>query len=209
VSKIIFLNGCGSSGKTSIARSIQYLSNDLWLTFGVDTFISMTPFPSDDKGEAGYFSFIPGKNDRGPTMHVKAGPKGNQLFGIMPDFSNLLANRGNNLIIDEVLFDDIHLKSYMDALRNHTVYFVGVFCDLTVMQEREILRQDRAVGLSNDQIDRVHSGTLREYDLKVDTSTKSPFDVAKQILSFVDETAEPKGFVNMCKKLNVESSHGH
>lgn len=165
VSKIIFLNGCGSSGKTSIARSIQYLSNDLWLTFGVDTFISMTPFPSDDKGEAGYFSFIPGKNDRGPTMHVKVGPKGDQLFGIMPDFSNLLANRGNNLIIDEVLFDD--------------------------------------------QIDRVHSGSFREYDLKVDTSTKSPFNVAKQILSFVDDTVEPKAFVDMRKKLNVENSHGH
>ncbi|WP_394355839.1 phosphotransferase-like protein [Candidatus Trichorickettsia mobilis] len=45
MSKIIFLNGCGSSGKTSIVRSIQHLSNDLWLTFGIDTFISMTPFP--------------------------------------------------------------------------------------------------------------------------------------------------------------------
>jgi len=208
VSKIIFLNGCGSSGKTSIARSIQHLSNDLWLTFGVDTFISMTPYPSADQEETGYFSFIPGKNDRGPTMHVATGPKGNQLFGIMPDFSKLLADRGNNLIIDEVLFDNAHLKSYINTLRDHTVYFVGVFCDLAVMQQREILRQDRAIGLSNDQIDRVHSG-LREYDLRVDTSTKSPFDVAKQILFFIDNTTEPQGFCNMGKKLNIESNNGH
>jgi chloramphenicol 3-O phosphotransferase len=92
MSKIIFLNGCGSSGKTSIARSIQHLSNDLWLTFGIDTFISMTPYPSDDKKEAGYFSFVPGKNDRGCTMRVQIDHKGDQLFGVMPDFANLLAS---------------------------------------------------------------------------------------------------------------------
>jgi len=59
MSKIIFLNGAGSSGKTSIARSLQHLSNEPWLTFGIDTFINMTPFPCEDKEAPGYFSFIP------------------------------------------------------------------------------------------------------------------------------------------------------
>ena len=45
MSKIILLNGAGSSGKTSIARSIKYLINEQWLTFGVDTFVEMTPYP--------------------------------------------------------------------------------------------------------------------------------------------------------------------
>lgn len=44
MSKIILLNGAGSSGKTSIARAIQHLSNEQWLTFGVDTFIEMTSY---------------------------------------------------------------------------------------------------------------------------------------------------------------------
>ena len=68
------------------------------------------------------------------------------------------------------------------------------------MQEREILRRDRAIGLSNDQIDRVHDG-IREYDLNVNTSTKSSFEVAKQILAFVNSTAAPQGFINMQKIL--------
>ncbi|WP_342267675.1 phosphotransferase-like protein [Candidatus Tisiphia endosymbiont of Empis tessellata] len=90
-------------------------------------------------------------------MRVETNPKGEQLFGIMPDFANLLASRNNNLIIDEVLFEDACLKSYIKSLNGYIVYFVGVFCDLSkVMQEREILRCDRAIGLSNDQIDRVH-----------------------------------------------------
>ncbi len=49
MSKIIFLNGCGSVGKTSIARSIQHLSKDSWLTFGVDSFINMMPCSYNDK----------------------------------------------------------------------------------------------------------------------------------------------------------------
>jgi chloramphenicol 3-O phosphotransferase len=53
------------------------------------------------------------------------------------------------------------------------------------MQEREFLRRDRAVGLSNDQFDRLHSGT-REYDLTVDTSNSSVFDVARKIIDFID-----------------------
>ena len=204
MSKIIFLNGCGSSGKTSIARAIQYLSTDSWLTFGIDTFISMTPppVPSDIKADAGYFSFVSGKNDRGPTMRVETGPRGDQLFGLMPDFAKLLAEKGNNLIIDEVLFEEDYLKGYLKVLGEHQVYFVGVWCDLAVMQEREILRGDRAIGLSNDQIDRVHKG-LRGYDLKVDSTASTPFDIAKEILEFVEKNPEPQGFVTMSKSLSL------
>ncbi|WP_375332450.1 MULTISPECIES: chloramphenicol phosphotransferase CPT family protein [unclassified Candidatus Tisiphia] len=203
MSKIIFLNGCGSAGKTSIAKAIQYLSKDSWLTFGIDTFISMLPHSPDDKPDARYFTFVPGINDRGPTMRVETKPKGEQLFGLMPDFANLLASRNNNLIIDEVLFEDACLKSYIKVLKEYIVYFVGVFCDLSVMQEREILRCDRAIGLSNDQIDRVHAGSLREYDLTVDTTSKSPFEIAKQILAFVEENPMPQGFMTMHERLQL------
>ena len=85
MSKIILLNGAGSSGKTSIARSIQYLSEEQWLTFGVDTFIEMSPYPSPGK-DSKYFSFLPSKNSRGPLMSVESKPEGNKLFGVMADF---------------------------------------------------------------------------------------------------------------------------
>ncbi|PPE03067.1 phosphotransferase-like protein [Holospora curviuscula] len=156
VSKIIFLNGCGSSGKTFIAKAIQHESPDLWLTFGVDTFVDMIPFGRQEP----YLKFIPGQNEHGPTMHVDSGPEGVKLFSVMPQFAEMLATCGNNLIIDEVLFDEEALKAYAQQLKSHTVYYIGVFCDLAVMQEREVLRRDRCIGLSNDQIDRVHQGVL-------------------------------------------------
>lgn len=190
MSKIIFLNGCGSSGKTCIARAIQHESPDLWLSFGVDTFIDMIPFGRQEP----YLKFIPGQNDRGPIMHVESGAEGAKLFSIMPQFAEMLAARGNNLIIDEVLFDEEALKAYVQQLKAHTVYYIGVFCDLEVMQEREVLRRDRCIGLSNDQIDRVHQGALNSYDFKVDTTAISPFEAARQILKYIDDNPVPEAF---------------
>ncbi len=40
---IIFLNGCSSAGKTTIARAIQHLSEKPWLLIGIDTFFQMMP----------------------------------------------------------------------------------------------------------------------------------------------------------------------
>jgi chloramphenicol 3-O phosphotransferase len=190
ISQIIFLNGCGSSGKTSIARAIQHESPDLWLTFGVDTFIDMIPFGRQEA----YLKFIPGQNERGPTMHVESGTEGRKLFHVMPQFAEMLAASGNNLIIDEVLLDEETLKSYVQHLRDHTVYYIGVFCDLKVMQEREVLRRDRCLGLSNNQINRVHQQALNLYDFTVDTTAISPFEAARVILSFIDENPAPKVF---------------
>lgn len=196
MSKIIFLNGCGSSGKTSIAKAIQHENTDLWLSFGVDTFIDMIPFGRQEP----YLKFIPGKNERGPIMHVESGPESVKLFSIMPQFAEMLADRRNNLIIDEVIFDEEALKAYAKHLKAHTVYYVGVFCDLEVMQEREVLRRDRCIGLSNDQIDRVHQGVLTSYDFKVDTTAISPFEAARLILKFVDDTPAPGAFLSLGKQ---------
>ena len=98
------------------------------------------------------------------------------------------------------MFNDNQLKSYVDKLADHTVYFIGVKCDLAIMQEREYLRRDRALGLSNDQFDRVHSG-MREYDFTVDTSNSSVYDVAKEIITSIKNNPDPKGFNNMRGKL--------
>ena len=181
MSTIILLNGCGSAGKTSIARSIQSLSTEPWITFGIDTFIDMLPLDKQDR----YFTFTPGQNHLGPIMRVDTGPLGLQYFGMMPKVADLLASQGNNLIIDEVLLDDGTLHAYKTALTAHKLYYIGVYCDLDVMQERERQRADRCIGLSNDQFDRVHQGERGVYDFTVDTTSLSPSQAAKLILDYI------------------------
>jgi chloramphenicol 3-O phosphotransferase len=193
MNKIVFLNGASSSGKTSIVKAIQHESHDLWLSFGVDTFIEMIPWAKQEP----YLKFISKENEHGSLTHVESGPEGRKLFSVMPQFAEMLALQGNNLIIDEVLFDKDSLKAYVQQLKAHKVYYIGIFCDLQVMQEREILRRDRCIGLSNDQDARVHQGLLSSYDYQVDTTTISPFETARLILKFIDDTTEPKAFQNL------------
>lgn len=185
MSKIIVLNGCGSSGKTSIGRAIQHLSDQPWLLLGVDAFIDMLPeryIIDGDKAHEGYFSFIPGNNEHGSTMRIHDGPLSKQVFGCLPSLCKLLADAGNNLIIDEVILNNELFTSYQLALKTHSTCFVGVYCDLPTLQKREQARQDRHIGLSNDQFSKVHQH--KNYDLTVDTSQTTAEDIAKQILLF-------------------------
>ncbi len=183
MSKIILLNGPGSSGKSSIAKALQELSSDLWLTFGVDTFIEMIPPNKMDF----YLKFIPGENERGPLVAVESQAEARKLFDLMPSFAELLASAGNNLIIDEVLFTEESLQLYREKLKNHQVYFVRIFCDFKTLQEREILRGDRILGLANHQIDRIKNSPL--YDLNLNSSRKSPLELAKTILDFISNNS--------------------
>lgn len=76
MSKIIFLNGCGSSGKTSIGRAIQTLSNEPWLLLGVDSFIDMLPeqYMIDcSKAKEGYFSFVSDNNEKAKRYSLRMG----------------------------------------------------------------------------------------------------------------------------------------
>ncbi len=203
MSLIIFLNGCGSAGKTSIAHSLQHLSPNPLLHFSMDMFINMLPpqyIAFGEKAHEGYFSFVSTQNENGPIINVESGALGDRVFGMAPTIAKTLADQGNDIIIDEVLFGDSVLKTYVDQLKEHTVYFVGVFCDLKQMQEREILRRDRAIGLANGQINRVHDG-IREYDFNVDTTHTSSFELARNILKFTDNKRDPQGFKKMGSKL--------
>lgn len=178
MSKIILLNGCGSSGKTSIAKSIAHLSSDLWITFGIDTFIGMLPFSK----ESHFLEFSFEKNERGPSTRVSVTDKGDSFFKQMPLFAKQLADAGFNLVIDDVLLQDSELDGYRMALKDHSLLYVNVVCNLDQMNERELLRGDRSIGLSNDQIERVHVGNRAQADLTIDSSHCTPFELARQIL---------------------------
>ena len=54
------------------------------------------------------------------------------------------------------------------------------------MQRCAYLRRDRALGLSNEQFDRVHTST-RDYDLTFDTTNVLGFDVTKEVITFIDK----------------------
>jgi len=57
MAKIIFLNGCASAGKTTLAKEIQNLSEEKWLFVGIDTLFGAMPTKIvgfDKKSEEGF-----------------------------------------------------------------------------------------------------------------------------------------------------------
>lgn len=192
---ILFLNGCSSSGKTTIAKAIQHLSDEPWLLVGIDTFFQMMPAKYVGLGENASegFHFIPEQDEEGPIMRIESGPFGRRVAESCPKVVKTLADEGHHLIVDEVLFTEEELESYVQALAGHPVCFVGVMCDLKTLQEREILRGDRARGMGRDQITRVH-GLSRPYDLLVDTTHMTAFDCAEKILAFAKDMPHPQSF---------------
>lgn len=192
---IILLNGCSSAGKSTLARAIQFLSEKPYLLIGIDTFFHMLPASYvgfGDKADQG-FHFIPEHDDLGPLMRIENGPYGKAIGNTTPKVIKTIADDGHDIILDEVFFGDESLNRYVQALKDHTVYFIGVMCDLKTLQEREILRGDRALGLGRDQIGRVHAPE-RSYDMTVDTTCTSAFECGKAILKFIDENPNPQSF---------------
>lgn len=195
---IIFLNGATSSGKTNIVKAIQYLDDKPWLTLGIDTLINMMPskyLAGGEKADEG-FNFIPSEDELGPIMALQIGQFGNKVASAIPEIAQMLSRKKFNLIIDEVLIDDNELKQYVNALSQDTVYFVGVYCNQEILEEREILRGDRFIGSGRDQMKRCHRSS-KYYDMHVDTSHHSPFECARQILNYIAEESKPKGFITL------------
>lgn len=192
---IIFLNGCSSSGKTMVAKALQHLSDKPWLLLGIDTFFQMLPSKYVGFGEKALegYHFIPDHDQRGSIMRVESGPAGKAVTHSMPKVVKTLARDGHNLIMDEVLFSDEELENYVKVLVDETVYFVGVMCDLEILIERELLREDRALGLARDQFSHVHQ-RQRPYDFTVDTTHSSAFKCAREILDYVHKNPEPRAF---------------
>lgn len=190
MSKIIFLNGCSSSGKTSIAKAIQYIASTPWLHLGVDSFINMLPrrfIEFGDKAKEGYYTFTSGENSRGSTIKVATAPLGEIFFQeVAPRIVNNFADFENNIIVDEVLFNDEQLENYATILSSHTVYFIKVICELKTMQEREIIRGNRIIGLANHQFDYLEKSSF-EYDTIIDTTNTSSFENARKILTLISE----------------------
>ncbi len=186
---IIFLNGASSSGKTTVAKALQHLYPTPLLLLGIDTFFNMLPSeyvgfgPKSNEG----FQFINETQSGKNIVAVKTGFYGQKLENSSAKLINLLADDGHNIILDEVILEKESLIKYCHSqLSLQTVYFIGIKCDIATIEEREILRDDRALGLGHAQFQIVHNSAYK-YDLVIDTTSNSAFKCAKEILDFIDK----------------------
>jgi chloramphenicol 3-O phosphotransferase len=176
-SRIVLLNGVGSSGKSSIAKALQQIASEPFLHVAMDAFIDMLPASSFNQPDG--ITFGTTQQHGKPVVIIHTGPVAARALRGMRHAVVALAAQGNNLILDDVLLGEDKAAEYAQLLRPFDVFLVGVFAPLDVLEARERQRGDRLIGLARWQFDRVHRGI--DYDLEVDASTASAMACAELI----------------------------
>ncbi|MHA1419054.1 MAG: chloramphenicol phosphotransferase CPT family protein [Candidatus Heimdallarchaeaceae archaeon] len=185
---IILLNGVSSSGKTTIAKSLQEIMGEPYLIIGLDKFYTLykeafpkkfnpPPFPNGITSDEEYaiLDNCSIRRKRSSTFH---------------HFLAAFSIAGNNIIADTVIDTESVLKQCINILGEFPIVFVGVHCPLEELERREQERGNRKPGLAKIHHDRVHTHTI--YDIEVDTANSTPKECAQKIKEAI--LTKHKGF---------------
>ena len=173
--QVIVFNGGSSAGKSGIARCLQAVLPDPWLTLGVDTPVEAMPTLSPTTATGIEFT---------PDGEVIVGPEFWAVEAAWRVGVAAMARAGARIILDEVLLGGAEGQERWDsALLGLSVLWVGVRCDSATASAREIARGDRIQGMAASQAARVHQGVV--YDLKVDTTHAEALECAQVIAARV------------------------
>jgi chloramphenicol 3-O phosphotransferase len=174
--QVIVLNGASSSGKSGIARCLQAVLPDPWLTFGVDTLIQAMPAS---------LRTSPAGIEIAEDGAVSVGPEFRTLEAAWIEGVAAMAHAGARVIVDEVfLGGGASQRRWRTALDGLDVRWVGVRCESTVAESRELARGDRVIGMAVSQAEQVHRGVV--YDMEVNTTHTEALECARAIATRIN-----------------------
>jgi chloramphenicol 3-O phosphotransferase len=175
MTQVIVLNGGSSSGKSSIARALQDVLPELWLTFGTDVLAEALPGRGGDPRSGLVLE---------PDGTVTVKPEFRAVEQTWYERLAVMASRGALLILDEVFLAGGAGQQRLRALLGDLdVLWAGVHCDPKVAAGREAARPDRVTGMALTQALAVHAGVV--YDVEVDTTDCSAIACARRIAEAV------------------------
>ena len=174
-SKIIFLHGASSSGKSTIARALQARIDEPFWHISIDHL--------RDSGVL-------------PSARIKSGEfKWSAMRAAFFDgFHRSLAayaQAGNNLILEHILDTDGWLQNIARLLAPYDVFFVGIHCSLDELVRRETERGDRQLGSAEQDYRTIHIG--KQYDLEI--GAQEPVDaIVDRLISCWKSRSSPSAF---------------
>jgi chloramphenicol 3-O phosphotransferase len=199
--RIILLNGSSSAGKTTLAITLQQLLPDPWHHIALDQFrdglggryrgLNSAPGAPGARG----LNVVPVSRGNERVTDVQFGDIGKRVLRGMRRAIAAFAAEGNNVIIDDLMFEPAFLFDYVDVLCSFDVLFVGVRCPIDVVNAREAKRPGRFPGTATSHFDRVHSHS--RYDIEVDTGTASPRECAELIIARLNSGEPFTAFAEM------------
>jgi chloramphenicol 3-O phosphotransferase len=169
--QVIVLNGGSSSGKSGIARCLQAVLPQPWLTFGTDNLVAAMPA----SGSGIEFA---------ADGEVIVGPQFRTLEAAWIEGIAAMARAGARIVVDEVFLGGTRSqRRWQQALGDLGTLWVGVRCAAEIATGREVARGDRIGGMAAAQADIVHQGVT--YDLEVDSSHTEAMTCARTIATHV------------------------
>jgi chloramphenicol 3-O phosphotransferase len=184
---IIFLNGPSSSGKTTLAKELQYKLDGYYLHIGIDKMIGLMPSHLNNwEGKPAPMGYSwKASEENGHLIHeIQQGPLAKKISNSLKNFAVLLASEGYNLIIDEITLTVAEQAAWIKALSLIPVPFkilwVQLHPPLESLIKREQTRGNRMLGSAHHQFiccEKALSSGLH-YDIALDTQAIS---TAKQI----------------------------
>lgn len=189
LSKIIYLNGPSSSGKTTLAKALQEALSEPYLHIGIDKMIGFMPAKVNnwEGGPAPLgFSWEAATDSTGHSIYnIHADPFAKKVICSLKDIAHLLASQHYNLIIDDVAFGAIEVEEWRKVLKDYNVLYIGVTTPLEVLEERERARGDRILGSARAQYFKVHKNV--SYDLEIDSHIETLENNVSKVLKALAE----------------------
>jgi len=174
--RVVLLHGTSSSGKTTVARAVQKLSDEPWVRLGIDAVWNAIDERWMEHGPRASEGFLWRKD-----ATIVPGPVGQRLAAGMRAALAAFARADNDLLVDDVFIDPAWLEGWRTELADIDLLLVRVEAPPHLLEEREAARGNRIAGEARAQVDVIHQGI--DYDLTVDTSRQSPEECARSILA--------------------------
>lgn len=183
--RIFFLNGPSSSGKTTLAKNLQWKLEFPYLHIGLDHLISMMPAKINNwEGEVaqGGFWWRRIKDMKGQWFsYIQEGPFAKKLSRLFRRLVLSMIDQGYFLIIDDVCTIKKQLLLWKKTLSPFLVMYIRVTADADILEERGLSRGNRIAGCGRAQREMIHQD-IDWYDVEIDTTHSSPDACACQLI---------------------------
>ncbi len=184
--RVVLLNGSSSAGKTTLALTLQERLDGPWQHMALDHFRDgMAPryrglnSPPGTPGHAG-LNVVPIDLDGERVTAIRFGEVGRRVLRGMHLAVAAFARAGNDVIVDDLIWDDEVMRHYVHALSDLDVLMVGVMCPRETVEAREAQRPGRFPGTAVSHFKQIHAHCL--YDIEIDTGQLRPHECAERVI---------------------------
>jgi chloramphenicol 3-O phosphotransferase len=183
--RLVVIDGCSGSGKSSLARALQErLLPQQWLHFSVDTVLYCLPGSILDRA-----------NLHNDWTAVDTGAITRGAYGCL----DALLAQGHPVLFDCVVMTERRARELLLALRPHRPLLIRLTCSWDEIRRRTLARGDRTLEEAGHGFKT--SGLHLVADCELDTTQRTPAELAEVLAPFLLESAEHDGWERSLARL--------